>query len=142
MGPGGARRSGEQATTNRRSLLISTALGVGALMPRRARAHSAALAPVSSPAGSSAAAFPDLKKLGAEHQLRTIRHRNGFYRVVTADGRSVDFLEPDLRFKVDSSAIGPEAGRPVILTSGEVGDRASVFFASPGEIASFVEQRI
>ena len=64
-----------------------------------------------------------------------------FYRVVTADGNDCDFPESDLRFKVDSSAVGPFRGRPVMMPAGQVGDRAWVFFAAPGEISAFIKHQ-
>ena len=48
--------------------------------------------------------------------------------------------EFNLRFKTDSSDVGPEPGNPVIIGAGMQGDRASVVFASPGEISSFIKQ--
>jgi hypothetical protein len=70
--------------------------------------------------------------------VRTISHRDEAFRVTTADGHTTDFLESDLRFKVDSSVLGPPHGAPVILPAGTIGDRAWVFFATPGEIGSFI----
>ena len=135
--------------TNRRSLLALVALGLGALGSRPAEAHHgvapADAVPASTPPRSANIAernaFPDLKKVGAERQVRTIRHMRGSYRVETADGNEFDFVESDLRFKVDSSALGPAAGRPVIMSAGEVGDRASVFFAAPDEIGAFIKHQ-
>jgi cytochrome c len=116
---------------NRRSLLTLIAAGPGALMARPARAYH----------GVRGNTFPNLKNLGVERQVRAIRHRDGAFRVETADGRAVEFLETQLRFKVDSSALGPVAGRPVILSTGEVGDHALVFFASTAEIGTFIEDQ-
>jgi hypothetical protein len=135
--------------THRRSLLTLVTFGIGALFSRSARAdHGDPLAdagPVSTAPrfgdiaeGSSLA---DLKKVGAEHEVRAIRHLRRRYRVVTADGPAVDFLESDLRFKVDSSAMGPFRGRQVIIPAGQVGDRAWVFFASPDEISAFIKHQ-
>jgi cytochrome c len=139
--PGGA--------TNRRSLLAVVAVGLGALASPPARTHhrvapSNALPASTPPRPTNIAernAFPDLKKVSGERQVRTIQHRGGSYRVVTVDGNEFDFVESDLRFKVDSSALGPAASRPVIMSAGEVGDRASVFFAAPDEISAFIKHQ-
>jgi hypothetical protein len=63
-------------------------------------------------------------------------HRRSLLTLVT-----VDFLESDLRFKVDSSAMGPFRGRPVIIPAGQIGDRAWVFFASPDEISAVIKHQ-
>jgi cytochrome c len=61
--------------------------------------------------------------------------------VTTADGQTTDFWEVNLRLKTDSSDTGPLAGKPVILPAGMMGDRASVFFATPDEISTFIKQQ-
>lgn len=85
--------------------------------------------------------FPDLKKLGPDHQVQAIRYCRDTYHVITADGQTVDFWEVNLRFKTDSSETGPLAGRPAILPAGMQGDRASVLFAGPDEISTFVKHQ-
>jgi cytochrome c len=85
--------------------------------------------------------FQDLKKLGAEHQVQAIRYCHDTYRVTTADGKTADFWEANLRFKTDSSDTGPLAGKPVIMPAGMQGDRASLFFAAPDEIGTFLKQQ-
>ena len=90
------------------------------------------------PAGREAG-FQDLKKLGADRQVAAIGHCHDTYRVTTADGQIADFWEANLRFKTDSSETGPLAGKPVMLPAGMQGDRATVFFAAPGEISSFIK---
>ncbi|MGE5270951.1 MAG: c-type cytochrome [Thiohalocapsa sp.] len=83
--------------------------------------------------------FRNLKKLGADHQVTAIRYCHDTYRVTTADGQTADFWEANLRFKTDSSDTGPRPGKPAILPAGMSGDRASVFFAAPDEISSFIK---
>lgn len=83
--------------------------------------------------------FQNLKKLGAEHQVQAIRYCRDTYRVTTADGQTAEFWEANLRFKTDSSDTGPLAGKPVMQRAGMMGDRASVFFAAPDEISSFIK---
>jgi hypothetical protein len=85
--------------------------------------------------------FRNLKEVGPEHLVVTIRHDHGTYRVITADGVSSDFSEANLRFKIDSSDSGPPYGKPVILPTGMMGDRASVFFASPAEISALIKHQ-
>jgi hypothetical protein len=85
--------------------------------------------------------LPDLKLLGPSHQVLSIGYSRGAYSVMTADGKSAFFLESDLRFKVDSSELGPDDGKPVITPAGTEGDRAWVLFSSPHEIGGFIEHR-
>jgi len=87
----------------------------------------------------SAPQFQNLKEAGPDRQVVTIRYDKDTYKVTTADGRSTDFSEANLRFKIDSSDYGPLAGRPVILPSGMMGDRALVFFASPAEMSALIK---
>jgi cytochrome c len=82
--------------------------------------------------------MPDLKTLGPESQVIGIRHCADTYEVTTADGASEPIWEFNLRFKTDGSERGPEPGRPVIVGSGMMGDRASVVFAAPQEISPFI----
>jgi hypothetical protein len=87
----------------------------------------------------AARGFPDLKFLGPGHQVRSLAYSRGAYRVETADGKTMHYLEADLRFKIDSSGLGPRPGAPVIMPAGTEGDRVWVFFASPAEISSFID---
>jgi hypothetical protein len=91
-------------------------------------------------AGRASAEFPDLKSVGADRQVRSITYSPGAYSVTMADGKIVDFLEGSLRFKVDSSDLGPRVATPVILPAGTEGDRFWVFFASPEEISSVIRR--
>jgi cytochrome c len=96
------------------------------------------------PAAAQASAPPqlaDLKKLGLDKQVRAIRICRDSYFVTTADGKTAPFWEPNLRFETDSSDRGPRAGAPVILPAGMMGDRASVIFAKPAEISTFIKHR-
>jgi cytochrome c len=85
--------------------------------------------------------FQNLKAVGSDRQVVTIRHDRDTFEVTTADGRSTVFPAVNLRFKIDSSDNGPPAGRPVILPGGMMGDRATVFFASAAEIGELVRYR-
>jgi len=91
-------------------------------------------------AGRASGPFPDLKSVGSDRQVRSIAHSRGAYSVTMADGKIVDFLEGALRFKVDSSDLGPRVGTPVILPAGTEGDRFWVFFASPEEISGLIRR--
>jgi len=82
----------------------------------------------------------NLKKAPPAGQVVSINHCGDAYAVKTADGRTSKVWEFNLRFKTDSSNDGPAPGKPVILGAGMQGDRASVVFASPAEIGSFIKQ--
>jgi len=88
-----------------------------------------------------AAGFQDLKKLGADRQVQAIRYCHDTYHVTTVDGETADFWEANLRFKTDSGDTGPLPGKPTLMPAGMMGDRASVFFASPEEISSFIKHQ-
>jgi hypothetical protein len=88
----------------------------------------------------TASDFPDLKRAGRGHEVRSLAYSRGAYRVKTVDGKSIEFLEPNLRFKIDSSDLGPRPGTPIIMPAGTEGDRVWVFFASPNEISGFIDR--
>lgn len=89
--------------------------------------------------GGMASNLKDLKKVGADRQVRAIRLCRDSYVVTAADGKTADFWEPNLRFETDSSSRGPPAGTPVIMPAGMMGDRASVIFAAPAEISALIK---
>ena len=82
---------------------------------------------------------PNLKKADAGAQVVSLTHCRDTYTVRTAAGATHKVWEFNLRLKTDSSEYGPAAGKPVITGSGMMGDRASIVFASPGEISSFIK---
>jgi len=82
---------------------------------------------------------PDLKKAPPEAQVKSIRYCGDTYTIETADGKSEKAWEFNLRFKSDSSRLGPEPGKPVAVGAGMQGDRASIVFASPKEISEFIK---
>ena len=88
-----------------------------------------------------ASGFQDLKKLGADRQVQAIWYCHDTYHVTTMDGETADFWEANLRFKTDSSSTGPLPGKPTLMPAGMMGDRASVFFASPEEISSVIKHQ-
>ena len=81
----------------------------------------------------------DLRKAPAEGQVTAITHCSDTYTVATADGKRQRIWEFNLRFKTDSSKLGPLPGKPVAVGAGMQGDRASVVFASPKEISEFIK---
>lgn len=82
----------------------------------------------------------DLKKVPPEGQVTAIKYCRDTYSVETADGKIAKVWEFNLRFKTDSGALGPPPGKPVVVGAGMQGDRASVVFAKPGEISTFVKE--
>ncbi len=73
-------------------------------------------------------------------QVTAISHCGDAYTVKTADGNVEKVWEFNLRFKTDSSELGPRSGKPVIVGAGMQGDRASVVFANPSEVSSFIKE--
>ena len=88
-----------------------------------------------------AGSVPNLRKLGSEDRVQTIQYCADTYKVTTADGKTRDFWERNLRFKTDSSEDGPEKGAPAVVDAGMMGDRADVIFAGPEEISTYVEKK-
>jgi cytochrome c len=82
----------------------------------------------------------NLKKAPPAGQVVSISHCGDTYTVTTADGKVNKVWEFNLRFKTDSSKDGPFPSKPVIVGAGMQGDRASVVFAAPAEISSFIKQ--
>lgn len=83
---------------------------------------------------------PDLKKAPPEGQVASLKHCGDTYAVGTADGKTQKVWEFNLRFKTDTSKLGPASGKPVVVGAGMQGDRASIVFASPTEISSFIKE--
>jgi cytochrome c len=84
---------------------------------------------------------PNLKKVEASARVKAIAYCRDTFKVTTEDGKSRDFWERNLRFKTDSSEDGPNKGAPAIVAAGMMGDRASVVFSSPEEIAQFITRQ-
>jgi cytochrome c len=82
----------------------------------------------------------DMKSAPAEGQVTSIKYCGDTYTVDTADGKSQKIWEFNLRFKSDSSKLGPAPGKPVVVGAGMQGDRASIVFSSPGEISGAIKQ--
>jgi len=84
---------------------------------------------------------PNLKKLDPDERVQAITHCRDTYRVTTADGKTRDFWERNLRFKTDVSDDGPQKGLPALVAAGMMGDRADVIFAAPEEISGFIAEK-
>lgn len=82
----------------------------------------------------------DLKKAPPQGRVIEISHCGDMYTVRTADGKVSRAWEFNLRFKTDSSELGPQQGKPVIVGAGMQGDRASVVFAAPSEMSGFIKE--
>ena len=91
--------------------------------------------------GMAGSDMPDLKAIDPDQQVTAIRYCGDSYYVTTAAGEIHPFWEFNLRFKTDSSESGPRPGHAALQPAGMMGDRASVIFADPKEISSFVERR-
>lgn len=78
---------------------------------------------------------------GPAEQVTAIRYCQNSFFVTTADGEERPFWALNLRLKVDSSALGPKGGKPVLTGSGMQGDRASVVFSDPAQIGAFIQSK-
>ncbi len=83
----------------------------------------------------------DLKTVDPSQIVKAIRYCGDTYEVTTADGAMLPYWEFNLRFKTDSGAKGPAKEKPAIMPAGMQGDRASVIFSDPSEIAAFIERK-
>lgn len=83
---------------------------------------------------------PNLKLVDTSRQVTAVRYCGDTYRVVTADGRTHQWWEFNLRFKTDGSADGPLAGKPVIVGTGMQGDRAAIVFSRPEEVSTLIRR--
>lgn len=83
----------------------------------------------------------NLKQAAQDNLVVAIRYCGDTYRAITASSKTVTFWEFNLRFKTDTSAEGPARGKPVLLPAGMMGDRASIVFAGPEEMATFIKRQ-
>jgi cytochrome c len=84
---------------------------------------------------------PSMRSASPSARVAAVRYCGDAYHVETADGAETRVWEMNLRFKTDGSERGPAPGQPVLIPSGMMGDRASLVFSSPREIASFVQSQ-
>ena len=82
----------------------------------------------------------DLSKAPPEGQVRSITLCKDVYTVETADGHKEKVAESNLRFRTDSSELGPSPGKPVAIGAGRNQDGGFVIFASPAEISGFIKR--
>jgi cytochrome c len=82
----------------------------------------------------------NLKDAPPKGQVAAISHCGDAYTVKTADGGVEKVWEFNLRFKTDTSELGPRPGKPVIVGAGMQGDRAAIVFAAPAEISVFIKE--
>lgn len=84
----------------------------------------------------------DISKPLPSQRIVSISHCSDTYVVTPAQGKTLKFWEFNLRFKTDSSDMGPPDGKPVLLPAGMMGgDRSFVIFHSPKEISGFIEEK-
>lgn len=93
------------------------------------------------PRGNARSPKADLRKSPLAGQVTSITHCKDTYTVKTQDGKVKKVWEFNLRLKTDSSDMGPEPGKPVIVGNGMQGDRAALVFASPGEISRYISEQ-
>jgi cytochrome c len=84
-------------------------------------------------------AAPNLRQLTPQQRVTAITHCRDSYTVTTSDGQTMDYWERNLRFKTDTSEIGPLRDAPAIIAAGMAGDRASVIFSAPEEISAWIK---
>ena len=104
------------------------------------KAVSEGRAPAQSHHDAPAASRVDLKKAPPEGQVRSITLCKDVYTVETADGHSEKVAESALRFRTDSSELGPAPGKPVAIGASRREPGGTVIFASPAEIGGFVRR--
>ena len=80
----------------------------------------------------------DLKQAGKDRRVTAVRHCGDAYHVTTEAGRTTPFWEFNLRFKTDSSPLGPSRGKPVLAPAGMRGDRAQVVFSGLDDLKRFL----
>lgn len=83
---------------------------------------------------------PVLKSMPTRQRVTGVRHCKDGYHLTTADGRVRPIWETNLRIKVDTSERGPIAGQPILLASGQGGDRFTIVFSDVAEIARFIKR--
>lgn len=132
------------SSVHRRSFLVTTASLAGALsFARRSQANelNATHSQPEANLGQRDASPLNLKTIGPMQQVVSIRSSNDEYRLMMASGATTTFSEFNLHFKTDSSERGPVKGRPVLLSTGMQGDRATIIFSDPSEIGLLIDKQ-
>jgi len=83
----------------------------------------------------------DLKALPSDRQVTSVAYCNGAYWLALKDGTARTFKEYDLAFKIDTGAAGPAKGRPALVATGRVGDRAFLVFSELDELKDALTTR-
>jgi cytochrome c len=83
----------------------------------------------------------DLSKAPPEGRVRSITLCKGVYAVETADGHLEKVPESALRFRTDSSELGPAPGKPVAMGADRGREGGFIIFATPAEISGFIRQK-
>ena len=81
----------------------------------------------------------DLKSAGAATTVAAIAYCGDTYTLKMGNGATIQFWERNLRLKTDSSPEGPTPGKPVLVPSGQQGDRSYLVFARPQEINDLIK---
>jgi hypothetical protein len=132
------------SSVHRRSFLVITAGLAGALsFTRRSQAKelNATRPQPKATLGQRGATSLNLKTIGPTQQVVSIRSSNNGYRLTMASGATASFSEFNLHFKTDSSERGPVKGRPVLLSTGMQGDRATIIVSDPSEIGLLIDKQ-
>lgn len=101
----------------------------------------ACLTVVAASARGQATGPEDLRAVPAARQVAAVAYCAGLYRVRLADGAEREFKEYDLSFKTDSTPLGPPVGKPALVPTGRLGDRAIVVFGRLEELRTMVAPR-
>lgn len=83
----------------------------------------------------------DLSRAGPAQQVTSILHCGDAYLIKLGDGDGAQYWERNLHFKTDTGPRGPADGVAVLVPIGSVGDRASVVFSSPANMARAVDRK-
>jgi len=82
-----------------------------------------------------------LRNLVDDQVASKIGYCRGEYTLTMASGTQHRYPEINLRFKTDSSRLGPEPGKPALLPAGMRGDRAQVIFAGLDDLKRFLVEQ-
>ena len=82
-----------------------------------------------------------LRNLADDQVVEKIAYCKGEYTLTMANGDRHRYPEFNLRFKTDSSRVGPERGKPALLPGGMRGDRAFVIFSGLDDVKRFLVEQ-
>ena len=84
----------------------------------------------------------DLKAIGPEGQVTSIRYCGDTYEVTTVAGHTIPFWEFNLRFKTDfERRRGPPKGRPALLPASMMRRSGLRDLCCAQEISAFIEAK-